>query len=188
VRECGDYVYGAFNNLIDAPLHLPRHVLREVKFARFSVAEKEVTNAEYEAFLRESGYRPRYPEGFLAHWENGHPRKEDLDSPVLYVDIDDARAYATWAGLRLPTEDEWQLAVETHSLPYGSVWNWTESEHTDGRTTFSLLKGGCKEPRGGSEWYADSGPKTPAFSAKLIHFWPHMDRSEMISFRCAGDV
>lgn len=188
VRECGDYVYGAFNNLVYPELHMPRHVLREVELGGFAVAEKEVTNAEYETFLRQSGYHPKFAEGFLAHWVNGQPRAEDLQAPVVFLDLNDARAYAAWAGLRLPTEDEWQVAVETHSLPYGVVWNWTESEHTDGRTTFSFLKGGCKKPRGGSEWYADSGPKSPAFSSKLIHFWPQIDRSELISFRCASDI
>jgi hypothetical protein len=185
VRECGDYVYGAFNNVVYPDLHQPRHLLRYVELKSFAVAEKEVSNAEYAEFVKRSGYHPRFAEGFLTHWVNGAPRPEDRDKPITYVDLDDARAYAAWAGLRLPSEDEWQIAVERFKLPYGKIWNWTESEHDDGRTKFSFLKGGCSEPRGGSEWYADSGPKQPTFSAKLIHFWPLMDRSELISFRCA---
>jgi sulfatase modifying factor 1 len=188
VRECGDYVYGAFDNLIYPMLHQPRHVLREVDLGAFSVAEREVTNAEFQTFLAESRYRPRFGEGFLAHWVDGAPRQQEREMPVTFIDLEDARAFAEWAGLRLPTEDEWQIAVEKFSLPYGEIWNWTESEHCDGRTTFSFLKGGCAVARGGSEWYADSGPKSPAFSAKLIHFWPQMDRSESISFRCAADA
>ena len=32
------------------------------------------------------------------------------DAPVTHVELADARAYAAWAGMRLPTEDEWQVA------------------------------------------------------------------------------
>ena len=59
------------------------------------------------------------------------------DEPVRYVDLADARAYARWRGARLPTEDEWQVAAEptrTSTRASRRVWQWTESEHRDGRT------------------------------------------------------
>ena len=37
---------------------------------------------------------------------------ENLKRPVVYILIEDARAYAAWVGKRLPTEEEWQHAAQ----------------------------------------------------------------------------
>jgi hypothetical protein len=68
------------------------------------------------------------------------------------------------------------------------VWNWTESEHSDGRTRFCLLKGGAEWKAEGSVWYADGGPQPPEFSAKYLLMAPGLDRSGQIGFRCAADL
>ena len=46
------------------------------------------------------------------------------------------------------------------------VWNWTESEHSDGRTRFAILKGGSDWGAEGSDWYVDGGPQEPALLAE----------------------
>jgi formylglycine-generating enzyme required for sulfatase activity len=109
---------------------------------------------------------------------------------VTHVDLADARAYAAWAGLRLPTEDEWQVAATAGLLERGEppVWNWTESEHSDGRTRFAILKGGAAFRASGSDWYLDGGPQPPDVSVKLLLMGAGMSRSPSIGFRCAVDL
>ena len=106
------------------------------------------------------------------------------------LDLDEARAYAASVGARLPTEDEWQLAAEAGVLDLSGprVWNWTESEHTDGRTRFVILKGGSDWKAEGSEWYVDGGPQEPAYSLKLLLLGGGLARSARIGFRLAVDL
>ena len=93
----------------------------------FYIDRTLVTNAEFEKILERdalpsrktitifcaTGRRARYPEG----WEN---------KPVTWVSIEDARAYAAWAGKRLPHEWEWQYAAQSTDgriYPWGNDWN-----------------------------------------------------------------
>ncbi|MBC8063663.1 MAG: SUMF1/EgtB/PvdO family nonheme iron enzyme [Chlorobia bacterium] len=184
VRECGEYGHAIFLYPSSPGLHWHRLIERHVRTGKVLVETSEVTNTQFQKFLKESGYKPASQESLLAHWLDGAPKPGDEDNPVVHVSLDDARAYALWAGKRLPTEDEWQLA----DIPHGKVWNWTESEHEDGRTTFSILKGGCEWKAVGSDWYFDTGPVGRDWSAKFIHFWPGLDRCETIGFRCAVDL
>jgi sulfatase-modifying factor enzyme 1 len=159
-----------------------------------TVASTEVSNREFAEFLAASGYRPVDRHRFLSHWVDGAgsttPPTDALDAPVTFIDLDDARAYATWVGGRLPTEDEWPLAARrpgfTRRAP--AVWNWTESEHTDGRTRFVMLKGGADHATPGSEWYFDGGVKEPEFAAKYVMPGLGLARSASIGFRCAWPV
>jgi formylglycine-generating enzyme required for sulfatase activity len=59
-----------------------------------------VTNAQYRRFLEATGYRPPDPANFLRHWVDGSYSDGKADHPVTYVSVDDARAYAEWAGKR----------------------------------------------------------------------------------------
>ncbi len=92
-------------------LHLPSYYIDRT----------EVTNREYKAFLDATGYEPVWPENFLKHWTDGSYPSGMADHPVVWVSLEDARAYAEWAGKRLPTEAEWQKAAQGTD---GRTWPW----------------------------------------------------------------
>jgi hypothetical protein len=191
-RECGMYDAPMYVNVWKPrppDFHGERYWSQTVDLSPFAIDVREVTNGEFFRFLQDSGYRPHSIENFLKHWVDNAPLPGTEGAPVVYVDLNDARAYAGWAGKRLPTELEWQVGMEQIRRPAGPrVWNWTESEHSDGRTRFCILKGGSDYCAGGSEWYADGGPREPAFAAKFVLFWPGLDRCATIGFRCVVDL
>jgi gamma-glutamyl hercynylcysteine S-oxide synthase len=101
---------------------LEHHYSSEVSAFRIDIAQ--VTNAEFRRFLSASGYQPRDRQSFLRHWDNGAMPDAIAELPVVYVDLEDARAYARWAGKRLPTEPEWQRAAQGTD---GRAWPWGEA-------------------------------------------------------------
>ena len=124
VRECGFYesMPPAGHHLADSFNFQVETFHRRVTFSRFALDETPVTNAQYAQFLAATKYKPRHPENFLKHWSDGAPPEGKEHHPVVYVDLDDARAYAQWAGKRLPTEEEWQYAAqgrEKREYPWG---------------------------------------------------------------------
>ncbi len=194
-RECGTYTNTPFVDRVPPMEEFGRLVTHEeaVRMGPVAVASRCVTNAEFLAFLGATGYRPADPPRFLDHWTDGRPRPEDLERPVVYVDLADARAYAAHHGLRLPTEHEWQRAAElapdyTEFVGAEAVWNLTESEHSDGITRFVILKGGADYVAAGSIWYPDGGRQPPDFSAKFLLGNPGLDRCRTVGFRCAADL
>ncbi|MBI3970895.1 MAG: SUMF1/EgtB/PvdO family nonheme iron enzyme [Chloroflexi bacterium] len=97
----------------------------QVELRPFLIDRFPVTNAQFKRFLDASGYRPADPTNFLRHWIDGTYPSDKADHPVVYVSIDDARAYAAWAGKRLPTEPEWQCAAQgsdRRRWPWGNVY------------------------------------------------------------------
>jgi hypothetical protein len=193
VRECGlpgEPPYTDAWKPLPPLLHQERELQRTVVLGEFAIGRHEVTNAEYAAFLAATGYRPTRGEGFLAHWRGQQPPVGARFTPVVCVNLDDARAYARWAGLRLPTPAEWQAAAEAGALGRITppVWNWTESETSDGRTRAAVLKGGAAHRAEGSEWYAPGGPRPPGYELPLPLPAAGSDRFTTVGFRCAVDL
>ncbi len=123
----------------------PRH---PVYLTKFELANRLVTNAEYQDFMADGGYRR--PELWLSdgwatrqaggssaplYWEKHDGawfsmtlagfRAVDPNEPVCHVSFYEADAFARWAAARLPTEAEWETAVA--SVPLGG--HFLESGH-----------------------------------------------------------
>jgi formylglycine-generating enzyme required for sulfatase activity len=192
-RECGFYRVAGQEPPAQPSRDLHKIVRfeREVSLAPYAIDRVLVTNSQYAEFLKQTGYRPREGTNFLKHWRDGRVPPGLEDQPVVYVDLEDARTYARWAGKRLATEEQWQHAAQGAGGPaysWGNVWEWTESERSDGRTRFCILKGGSHYQAKGSDWYADGGAQPCDFAAKFLLLWPGLDRCATIGFRCAADL
>ena len=142
----------------------PRH---RVLVDAFRLASRLVTNAEYARFIDDGGYeRPelwlsdgwatRATEGWKApmYWERGERgwsvftlrgmEPLEADAPVTHASFYEADAYARWAGHRLPTEAEWEIAASDHAVE----GNFVES----GRLSASAVDRGPRDDahRGGA--------------------------------------
>jgi ergothioneine biosynthesis protein EgtB len=151
----------------------PRH---RVFLPGFALANRPVTNAEYLEFMADGGYTtptlwladawqhlaharwraPQYWQQVDGAWHTltlSGLRPLDPDEPVCHVSYYEADAFATWAGARLPTEQEWEVAAQDqpldgnfvdagrlHPAPatspggaplqlFGDVWEWTASPY-----------------------------------------------------------
>ena len=105
---------------------------RQMAIKRFFIDRTSVTNAQFKAFLDATRYHPKDDFNFLKDWtlqkgEAGATYPDGwADKPVTWVSLEDARAYAAWAGKRLPREWEWQYAAQGtdgRAYPWGDAWN-----------------------------------------------------------------
>jgi formylglycine-generating enzyme required for sulfatase activity len=105
----------------------PRRFHRQgMRIASFFIDRTPVTNLEYKRFLDATRYRPADDHNFLRDWRDGTFPEGWAAKPVTWVSIEDARAYAAWAGKRLPHEWEWQYAAQSKEgrlYPWGHDWN-----------------------------------------------------------------
>ena len=98
---------------------------QKMQIKPFYMDKYPVTNAEFKKFLDASHYRPQNDLNFLRDWKGGTYPDGWANKPVTWVSIEDARAYAKWAGKRLPHEWEWQYAAQgtdARLYPWGDTW------------------------------------------------------------------
>jgi iron(II)-dependent oxidoreductase len=137
----GIEIEGDASNMVDVqypweqtPRRFHEHTI-EVK--PFFIDKYPVTNAQFKQFLDATHYAPADSINFLRDWPLGANKSEGStpgsfpqgwdNRPVTWVSLEDARAYAKWAGKRLPHEWEWQLAAqgpETSDNQAGRVFPW----------------------------------------------------------------
>ena len=113
------------------------HGPRLVTIPPFGLGRTPVTNDHYAAFLKATMYQPLESRNFLRHWVGGNPPPGKGAHPVVWVSPRDAEAYTDWAGLRLPSNEEWQWAAQG---PEGLIWPWGN--------TFEAAK--CNQSAGGA--------------------------------------
>ncbi|WP_211451454.1 ergothioneine biosynthesis protein EgtB [Collimonas antrihumi] len=127
----------------------------------FSMASRLVSNGEYLAFVEAGGYQN--PLLWLAagwewvqqqkltrplYWQAAYTQFDSswreftlhglqplaLHEAVTHISFFEAEAYARWAGARLPTEAEWELAAAAQVADsaadyFGVAWQWTTSSY-----------------------------------------------------------
>ncbi|MEO8796178.1 MAG: SUMF1/EgtB/PvdO family nonheme iron enzyme, partial [Daejeonella sp.] len=126
---------------------LDRH---KVHLNHFSVCNSLVNNGQYLEFMESGAYTdfkywhaegldwvktnqieaPMYWHKIDGEWFNytlSGLQKVDPDQPVCHISYYEAYAYASWKGMRLLTEAEWEIAAADFN--WGKRWEWTESAY-----------------------------------------------------------
>jgi formylglycine-generating enzyme required for sulfatase activity len=102
-----------------------RYHEHKLHIGSFWIDKFPVTNADFKRFLDATHYHPADDHNFLKDWSNGtYPAGWDK-KPVTWISLEDARAFAKWAGKRLPHEWEWQYAAQgtdDRYYPWGNAW------------------------------------------------------------------
>jgi gamma-glutamyl hercynylcysteine S-oxide synthase len=107
----------------DSPRRFHRHGMQ---IDAFYIDKYPVTNVEFKKFLDAAHYHPKDDLNFLHDWKDGSYPAGWESRPVTWVSLEDARAYASWAGKRLPHEWEWQYAAQGTDgriYPWGNDWD-----------------------------------------------------------------
>jgi gamma-glutamyl hercynylcysteine S-oxide synthase len=190
--EGGGYEVGAHANGFAYDNERPRHA---VELAAFEIDRAPVSNGAYIRFVEEtSAEPPMYWEKDGESWvRTAMGRREPVDptEPVIHVSWHEADAFARWAGKRLPTEQEWEVASPLLQGT-GQVWEWTSSDLLayPGFEAFPYREYSApffgdeyKVLRGGS-WATHASVMRPSFRN-----WDLPQRRQIFSgLRCARDV
>jgi ergothioneine biosynthesis protein EgtB len=189
----------------------PRHAVR---LAPFAIGRRLVTNAEYQAFIDDGGYRRPalwLSDGWAAvqaqdwtaplYWRDDgrafglhgvQPRRPE--APVLHLSFYEAAAYAEWAGARLPTEFEWEAAAAGPlEQRFGVAWQWTRSSY-DPYPRYRPWAGAVGEYNGkfmvGQIVLRGSSLATPPGHERLTYrnFFPPAARWQFSGLRLARDL
>ena len=115
----------------------PKHT-KDLHEAYYYIGRTEVTVAQFRQFVSETQYKSdceKTGRSFVfingafkpvdgANWArpNGRDPAPD-DWPATHISQNDANAYCLWAGLRLPSEREWENAAGSKNFPWGDDWN-----------------------------------------------------------------
>jgi iron(II)-dependent oxidoreductase len=103
-----------------------------VELAAFEIDRTPVGNGAYQEFMEDTGaeapqYWERDGEGAWVHTAMGRRAPIEPARPVVHVSWQEADAFARWAGKRLPSEHEWEVA-RPRLQGVGHAWEWTASD------------------------------------------------------------
>jgi iron(II)-dependent oxidoreductase len=191
--EGGEYEIGAGAAGFAYDNERPRH---RVEPAPYEIDRTPVTNAAYLAYMEATGAEPplyweRDEEGGWTRTAMGRAEPLDPAASAIHVSWHEADAFARWAGKRLPSEQEWEVARPELDL-VGQVWEWTSSDFLayPGFEPFpyreyseAFFGDTYKVLRGGS-WATSRNVMRPSFRN-----WDLPERRQIFAgFRCARDV
>src|SRR6266436_3289212 len=134
----------------NAPRRFHEHAMH---IKSFYMDKYPVTNAEFKKFLDAAHYHPKDELNFLRDWKDGAFPSGWDNRPVTWVSIEDARAYAAWAGKRLPHEWEWQYAAQGTDgrvYPWGNQWDASAVPEADKNRTMRSPDTVDAHPKGAS--------------------------------------